>query len=206
MTTDDNFTVAPDPTIGRWHLLPVRLARLVIAELRGLLMFLIIMWPSTSLGYLARRIYWRRKTGASDILFARGARVTGCEFIRWGEHLQIGENDEFVADGTDGLRVFIGSNILFARGVYLRSSNHALDDRERRILDQGHVSKRVRYQEEDYAIVIEDDCWISANVIILSGAFIGKGAVIAAGSVVVGAIPPYAIAGGIPARVIGERK
>ncbi len=206
MNTENDFMIAPDPTIGSWVLAPVRLVRLLIAELRGLVAFLIIMWPSTPLGYLARRRYWRRKTGASDILMARGARITGCEFIRFGEHLAIGENVEFVADGADGLRVYIGSNILFARGVYLRSSNHALEDRHRRILDQGHVAKRIAYQGAEYAIVIEDDCWIGANVIILSGALIGRGAVIAAGSVVVGSIPPYAIAGGVPAKVIAERQ
>jgi acetyltransferase-like isoleucine patch superfamily enzyme len=206
MSTDNDYMIAPDPTIGSWLLAPVRLVKLLIAEIQGVLAFLIIVWPSTPLGYLARRKYWRRKTGASDILMARGARITGSEFIRFGEHLAIGENVEFVADGTDGLRVFIGSNILFARGVYLRSSNHALEDRHRRILDQGHVSKRILYEGSEYAIVIEDDCWIGANVIILSGAFIGKGAVIGAGSVVLGTIPPYTIAGGIPAKVIAERQ
>lgn len=132
--------------------------------------------------------------------------MTGCEHIRFGEHLAIGEMVEFVADGADGLKVYIGSNILFARGVYLRSSNHALDDRNRQILDQGHVAKRVTFEGVDYAVVIEDDCWIGANVIVLSGAHVGRGAVIGAGSVVTGVVPPYTIAAGVPARVIADRK
>lgn len=198
--------IAPDPSIGRWHQLPMRLVRLIAAEIAGLAQFLIIYWPSTPLGYLVRRMYWRRQTGVHDILMARGARVTGRDFIRFGEHLAIGENCEFVADGADGLKVYIGSNILWARGGYLRSSNHALNDRHERILDQGHVSKRVSFQGADYAIVVEDDSWIGANVLILSGAHVGRGAVIAAGSVVAGPIPPYTIAGGVPARVIADRK
>lgn len=206
MTAHDNFKIAPDPSIGRWYMLPARLVRLIGAEISGIVSFLIVMWPSTPLGYLARRMYWRRKTGTHDILMARGARVIGCEFIRFGEHLAIGENCEFVADGAEGLRVYIGSNILWARGGYLRSSNHALDDRDERILDQGHVSKRVSFEGTDYSIVIEDDSWIGANVLILSGAHVGKGAVIAAGSVVVGSVPPYTVAGGVPARVIANRK
>ncbi len=132
--------------------------------------------------------------------------MIGWEFIRFGEDNAIGENAEFVADGTDGLRVYIGSNILFARGVYLRSSNHVLADRHRHILEQGHESKHVPFEGAEYAIVIEDECWIGANVIILSGAHIGRGAVIAAGAVVTGVIPSYTIAGGLPARVIAERK
>ncbi len=49
------------------------------------------------------------------------------------------------------------------------------------------------------AIIVEDDFWIGANAIIISGVTIGKGAVIAAGSVVTKDIPPYAIVGGNPA-------
>lgn len=186
--------------------LPLRVARAVMAEIRGLIEFAVIMWPSTPLGYLMRRAYWNYMTGATDLLVARGARMSSCEFIRFGERLAIGENVEFIADGVDGLGVYIGSNILFARGVYLRSSNHVLADLDQHIRDQGHTSKRVTYSGRDYAIVIEDECWIGANVIIVSGAHIGKGAVVGAGSVVTGTIPDYAIAAGVPARVIGDRR
>ena len=54
-------------------------------------------------------------------------------------------------------------------------------------------------------VVIEDDVWIGYGVKILSGTHLGQGAVIAAGSVVSGNIPPYAIAGGAPAKVIKYR-
>lgn len=54
-------------------------------------------------------------------------------------------------------------------------------------------------------IVLEDDVWIGANSTILSGVHIGQGAVIAAGAVVATDIPPYAIVGGVPARVIKYR-
>ena len=54
-------------------------------------------------------------------------------------------------------------------------------------------------------IILEDDVWIGANVTILSGVHIGQGAVVAAGAVVSTDIPPYAIAGGVPAKVIRYR-
>ena len=54
--------------------------------------------------------------------------------------------------------------------------------------------------------MIEDDVWIGAGTKILSGVHIGRGAVIGAQSVVNKDIPDYAIAVGIPARVIGYRK
>ena len=52
------------------------------------------------------------------------------------------------------------------------------------------------------AITIEDEVWIGANVVILSGVKVGRGAVIAAGSVVVKDIPDFAIVGGNPAKII----
>lgn len=54
-------------------------------------------------------------------------------------------------------------------------------------------------------IVVSDDVWIGQDAIILSGVKIGQGAVIAAGAVVNRDIPPYAIAGGVPAKVIRYR-
>jgi len=54
-------------------------------------------------------------------------------------------------------------------------------------------------------IVVEDDVWIGTNSIILSGVTIGQGAVIGAGSLVTKDVPPYAIVGGVPAKVIRMR-
>lgn len=51
-------------------------------------------------------------------------------------------------------------------------------------------------------IVVEEDVWIGANVTLLPGAHIGRGAIIGACSVVTKEIPPYAVAVGNPARVI----
>ncbi len=54
----------------------------------------------------------------------------------------------------------------------------------------------------DKDVVIESDVWIGCNVTLLAGTHIGRGAVIAAGSVVNKDVPPYAIVGGIPAKFI----
>lgn len=54
-------------------------------------------------------------------------------------------------------------------------------------------------------ILVDDDVWIGQNAIILSGVHIHQGAVVAAGAVVTKDVPPYAIVGGVPAKIIKYR-
>ena len=54
-------------------------------------------------------------------------------------------------------------------------------------------------------IIIKNDVWIGANVVILPGVTIGNGAVVAAGAVVTKSVPPYAIVGGVPAKILKYR-
>lgn len=54
-------------------------------------------------------------------------------------------------------------------------------------------------------IIVDDDVWIGQRATIMSGVHIGQGAVVAAGAVVTKDVPPYAIVGGVPARVIKYR-
>lgn len=54
-------------------------------------------------------------------------------------------------------------------------------------------------------IIVKDDAWIGYGSIIMSGVTIGQGAIVAAGSVVTKDVPPYAIVGGVPAKIIKYR-
>ena len=54
-------------------------------------------------------------------------------------------------------------------------------------------------------IIVKDDVWIGYGATIMSGVEIGQGAVVAAGAVVTKSVPPYAIVGGVPGRIIKYR-
>lgn len=112
----------------------------------------------------------------------------------------IGENS-YVNSGCviySGHGVSIGRNVLIAANCTLAATNHAFSDATRPIRHQG-------FQPSRGGIVIEDDVWIGANCVLLDGTHVGRGCVVAAGSVVRGLLEPGLIYGGHPLRVIGRR-
>lgn len=98
--------------------------------------------------------------------------------------------------------IVIGSKVMFGPEVCVMGGNHRTDIIGRFMADVVEEDKR---PEDDKGVVIEDDVWIGARSTILHGVRIGRGAIVGAGAVVTRNIPPYAIAGGIPARVLKWR-
>jgi acetyltransferase-like isoleucine patch superfamily enzyme len=96
----------------------------------------------------------------------------------------------------------IGNNVMFGPEVTIRGGNHRTDIIGRFMTAVGPQEKR---SIDDQGVIIEDDVWIGTRAIILHGVLIGRGAIVAAGAVVTKDVPPYAIVGGMPARVIKFR-
>ena len=91
----------------------------------------------------------------------------------------------------------IGENVRIAAHVVIIPENHNIDRLDMPIRFQGRTSK---------GVTIGSDVWIGTGVKILDGAVIGDGCVIGANAVVLGEIPPYSVAVGIPARPVKSRK
>lgn len=122
-----------------------------------------------------------------------GLRVTMPQKVRIGSHCHFGP-DIFI---TGGGGVTIGDWVGFGPDVKVWSVNHRFEDPDTPWLLQGWESKPV---------FIEDDVWLAANVFVMPGVRIGRGAVVSAGSVVSKSVAPYAIVAGNPGRVVGWRK
>lgn len=91
----------------------------------------------------------------------------------------------------------IGNYVRIAAYTVINSVDHEYRDKNEKIYKQGYIKGR---------IVIEDDVWIGAGVIITRGVRIGQGSIIGAGSLVNKDIPPYSIAVGVPAEVKKKRE
>jgi acetyltransferase-like isoleucine patch superfamily enzyme len=92
--------------------------------------------------------------------------------------------------------VEIGENTLIAMHTCIVSANHTIPNRDTLIRSQGDILLPVK---------IGSDVWIGAGVKVLGGVTIGDGCVVGAGSVVTKSLPPYAIAMGVPAKIVSYR-
>lgn len=92
----------------------------------------------------------------------------------------------------------IGNDVMIAQDVLVMGGGHIYKNVDIPMRKQGNIGKT--------SLIIEDDVWIGARVLILAkNQTIGRGSIIAAGSVVTKEVPPYAIVGGNPAKIIKYR-
>ena len=114
-------------------------------------------------------------------------------------NITIGENSNIAMNCfiQSAKEVNIGKNVLFAAYCYvIGGGDHETERTDIPIIAQGQIVK---------GITIEDNCWIGASVKVLDGVKIGRDSIIGAGAVVTKDIPSYAIAVGVPAKVVKTR-
>ncbi len=176
-----------------------------MSEIKNIFLKIIIFWPSTTFGNTLRRNFYSKELRSLGInpVFESGVRFGQPDTIDVGDNCIFGRNVNINAGECNG--VHIGNYVAIADGTYLRSANHSFSRTDIPISSQGHYSAEISFNNKVYSIVIEDDVWVGARAIILSGARIGKGSIIAAGAMVSGCIPPYSIVIGNPGMITAKR-
>jgi len=146
---------------------------------------------------LSRRgIVFGSKVTVGSFALIRPTNFYGGEL---GEGLLVGDHSNigpYCYVGCSGY-VEIGAHVMISPRVSIYAENHVFERTDLPMKAQGVRRGQVK---------IEDDCWIASHSVILSGVTIGRGSVVAAGSVVTKDVPPFSIVGGVPARVIKRRK
>jgi acetyltransferase-like isoleucine patch superfamily enzyme len=158
-----------------------------------------------------RRIFLGRRVmvGEASFLDANTARgrieLQDDVWLSRGSYIVAGEAEVVVGPATYvGHRclmyghagIHIGRDVLLANDVQLICGNHTFARRDVPIRAQ---------PPQGSPIVVEDDVWLGASAIVLGGVTVGRGSVVGAGAVVTNSLPPYSVARGVPARVVGVR-
>ncbi|MFM2371326.1 MAG: hypothetical protein RIS85_1055 [Pseudomonadota bacterium] len=124
-----------------------------------------------------------------DAVFSNPARIAIGDRVRIGSrcHIWAGPRDGSIRIGND---VLFGPEVMLTAATYDYNAGAPVTDQPMREAD----------------IEIGNDVWLATRAVVLPGARIGDGAVVAAGATVKGDVPPMAIVAGSPAKVVGWRR
>lgn len=153
--------------------------------------------PTPILGSLSRGI--RRRVTAR--LFDSASPDVNIERGAWfgsGKGLRIGAGSGLGLDCIIMGPVSLGENVMMGPRCLLVAWGHNTEDLTTPMSRQGMTPAD--------PITVEDDVWLGAHVVLLPGVTVGTGAVVAAGSIVNKDVPPFAVVGGNPARVLRYRQ
>ncbi len=119
------------------------------------------------------------------------------ETISVGNNVFISSNAFFQASESE---IIIGNKVMFGPNVTIMGGDHNISE-----IGEYMFDVKNKLPENDVKVIIEDDVWVASNSIILKGVKVGKGSIIAAGSLVLNDVPEYSIVGGAPAKLLKKR-
>lgn len=148
---------------------------------------------------LARHFEW---TGVKNLTLGAGLRIAeDCHLLASGGKIvlgnRVGLNSGTILDATPSGEIKLADNVIVGPRCIFRACNHDFKDPHTPVMYQGHLSGKIS---------VGEGTWIGAHCVLLPGVTIGKHVIIGAGAVVTGNIPDYAIAAGVPARVLKFRE
>ena len=135
---------------------------------------------------------------ARHMLTSCGENVNVERHARFGRGVTLGDRSGIGINASIGEQTHIGSDVMMGPDCVIYTRNHRFDRLDIPMREQGYGPVE--------PVEIGDDCWNGGRVTILPGVHVGNGAVIAAGAVVTKDVPPYAVVGGVPAKIIYNRK
>jgi maltose O-acetyltransferase len=157
----------------------------------GFLLYVTNRWIAGLPSHYLRNAWYRRVLRVS--IAPKGAIHQGAHFTSRGR-VEIGTGTTLDRnawlDGRGGL--FIGDHVATGPGVMFLTADHD--------------PQCPQFSGRLEPVRVGDRAWLGARALVLPGVTIGEGAIVAAGAVVTRDVPPYAIVGGVPARIIGQRE
>lgn len=121
--------------------------------------------------------------------------IQGYENIKVNNNVYIGPNSYITAINA---KVIIKSWVVVGPYLYISTGDHRAIPGRFTI----SITNKEKGEGFDGNVIIEEDVWIGARVTLLKGVTIGRGSIVAAGSVVTKDVPPYSVVGGVPAKFI----
>lgn len=117
--------------------------------------------------------------------------------IEVGHNVNLGRQPVLIASSS---HILIGNNVMFGPRVTVIGGGHNTS-----VVGTPMIQVHEKTGNEDLGVTIDHDVWIGANATVLRGVDVGRGSIIAAGSVVTKSVPPYSIVAGNPAQVLKFR-
>lgn len=139
-----------------------------------------------------------REFAARLILEKCGRKINIEKGAIFSSDIEIGNNSGIGINARISGKCIIGNNVMMGPECMIFTKNHNTKRLDIPMCMQGNTKEE--------KVIIDDDVWIGARVIILPGVHISTGAIIAAGSVVTRDVEKYTIVAGVPAKKIYDRK